>query len=133
MLNGMNHITLAVTDIERSCHFYHTVLGLKCLVKWDAGAYFSAADLWLCLSVDDVSIATDYSHFSFDIAEEDFEPFCRQLLEVHNVRQWKENRSEGQSLYLLDPDDHKLEIHVGSLDSRIAAMRENPKPGMQFF
>lgn len=31
----------------------------------------------------------------------------------------EENLSEGDSLYFLDPDGHKLELHVGSLQSRL--------------
>ena len=32
---------------------------------------------------------------------------------------WKDNRSEGDSLYFLDPDGHRLELHAGSLASRL--------------
>ncbi|WP_159065009.1 hypothetical protein [Thaumasiovibrio subtropicus] len=41
------------------------------------------------------------------------------------------NRSEGQSLYLLDPDGHKLELHVGDLNSRLAHITEVSYPGLQ--
>ncbi|HEX5514181.1 MAG TPA: glutathione transferase, partial [Gammaproteobacteria bacterium] len=46
---------------------------------------------------------------------------------------WKDNKSEGDSLYFLDPDGHKLEIHVGDLESRLAALREKPYEGLQLF
>ncbi|ECC9552432.1 hypothetical protein DTF12_00300 [Salmonella enterica subsp. salamae] len=35
-------------------------------------------------------------------------------------------------LYLLDPDGHKLELHVGNLASRLAQCREKPYSGMRF-
>lgn len=49
------------------------------------------------------------------------------------VREWQSNRSEGHSLYLLDPDDHQLEIHVGTLASRLAALSERPYPGLVWY
>jgi DUF1016 N-terminal domain len=54
-----------------------------------------------------------------------------QILEAQNKAGWgakvfKYNTSPGQSLYFLDPDDHKLEIHVGNWKSRIDAKKANP-------
>lgn len=51
---------------------------------------------------------------------------------AHGVREWKQNRSEGDSFYFLDPDGHRLEAHVGDLRSRLAACRQAPYAGMRF-
>lgn len=129
MIIGLNHITLAVSDLERSLHFYTQVLGLKGHVKWDNGAYLSAGDLWLCLSCDAPCPKNDYTHFAFDIVASDFDACCVRLKDA-GVPQWKVNKSEGQSVYILDPDGHKLEIHVGSLASRLEAIKSKPYNGL---
>ena len=53
-------------------------------------------------------------------------------LEQAGVTVWKQNKSEGASFYFLDPDGHKLELHVSSLAARLAACREKPYAGMVF-
>ena len=37
------------------------------------------------------------------------------------------------SYYFLDPDGHKLELHVDSLAQRLTACRERPYQGMVFY
>ena len=44
MINGINHITLAVKDVEKSFEFYKDILSLKPVVKWKNGAYLTAGD-----------------------------------------------------------------------------------------
>ena len=38
-----------------------------------------------------------------------------------------------RSLFFLDPDRHKLEIHVGNAQSRIAQMRREDWEGLELF
>ena len=123
MLKGLNHLTLSVSDLPASIHFYQTILGMHLRMKWDEGVYFECGNLWLCLSLDvnhsrttpDVS---DYTHYAFSIEKEDFDGFVAKL-ERAKVTFWQENTSEGESCYFLDPDGHKLEVHVGTLSSRL--------------
>ncbi len=100
-------------------------------VKWRRGAYLTLGDDWFCLTLDEVAPAQDYSHISFNISEEDFDAFSAALRE-NNIREWKENTSEGKSLYLLDPDGHKLEVHSGSLSSRLDELRNRPYDGLEW-
>ncbi|MDJ0994612.1 MAG: VOC family protein [Dinoroseobacter sp.] len=122
-IRGLNHITLATADLDRSVVFYRDVLGLTLDHQWPDGAYFSAGDLWLCLSLDPEAAATqDYSHIALDVAAEDFMRLSK-CIRASGAPIWKDNRSEGASLYFRDPTGHKLELHVGTLASRLAAFQ----------
>ncbi|CAI8872410.1 MULTISPECIES: fosfomycin resistance glutathione transferase [Pseudomonas] len=135
MLTGLNHLTLAVSDLPRSLAFYRDVLNLRVEATWDAGAYLSLPGLWLCLSLDaqrGAEPSVDYTHYAFSLDQADFPAFT-QKLKAANVQEWRDNRSEGASFYFLDPDGHKLEAHVGGLASRLAACRLKPYAGMRFY
>ncbi|MCL9799118.1 fosfomycin resistance glutathione transferase [Pseudomonas sp. AKS31] len=135
MLTGLNHLTLAVSDLQRSLTFYRDVLQLRVEATWDAGAYLSLPGLWLCLSLDPLrktQACVDYTHYAFSLNAADISTFV-QKLKAANVQEWRDNRSEGASFYFLDPDGHKLEAHVGDLASRLAACRKKPYAGMRFY
>ncbi|WP_215404595.1 fosfomycin resistance glutathione transferase [Janthinobacterium sp. JC611] len=135
MLTGLNHLTLSVHDVARSVVFYRDTLGLRLHACWDRGAYLSAGDLWLCLSLDEEGTAAlgspGYTHYAFSISPEDFAAFAA-CLRAAGVPEWQQNRSAGDSLYFLDPDGHRLEAHAGSLAQRLAACRAAPYQGMVF-
>ena len=130
MITGLNHITLSVSNLERSIDFY-TQLGFTGHVKWQSGAYLSAGDLWLCLALGQSAPANDYSHIAFTIANEHFKSFCSRMRQM-NIAEWKSNSSEGDSIYLLDPDGHQLEVHVGNLDSRLKSLEVQPYDGLEW-
>ncbi len=125
MLNGLNHITLATKDIEESLGFYVDILGFKACVKWDKCAHLTLGELWLCLSFDEPDIKSDYSHTAFSIKKSDFN-IMKDILEKNKIKEWKKNKSEGDSLYILDPSGNKLEIHVGSLKTRLEYIKSKP-------
>ena len=127
MITGLNHITIAVSDLEKSLDFYINLLGFKGHVKWDKGAYLSAGDLWFCLSIDKPEPKSDYTHIAFDIARQDFSKLAKKLVQA-NVVQWKQNKSEGDSLYILDPDGHKLELHSGKVRIEISFFAKKAIP-----
>lgn len=135
MLTGLNHLTLAVQDLSRSVNFYQQALGFKLRARWKGGAYLELGDLWLCLSLDESTPsepAPHDTHYAFSVAQHDFSDAVARL-QAQGVRSRKENRSEGDSFYFLDPDGHKLELHVGDLSSRLAQCRRQPYQDMTFF
>ena len=129
MITGTNHLTFTVSDLQASIGFYQGLLGMTLNVYWDRGAYLSAGDTWLCLSLGDPRPASDYSHVAFSVHEENL-PELRHQLVAAGVEQWQQNSSEGESLYILDPDGHRLELHCGTLQSRLASLKASPYNGL---
>jgi catechol 2,3-dioxygenase-like lactoylglutathione lyase family enzyme len=125
MLTSLNHITLATKNIEESLSFYVNILGFKAHVKWDRGAHLTLGELWLCLSFDEPTSKRDYTHIAFSIEESDFDSI-KSLVKEKNIKQWKQNSSEGDSLYILDPSENQLELHIGSLQSRLEYIKSKP-------
>jgi len=133
-VTGLNHITLAVADVERSLAFYRDVPGLNVRAVWPEGACLEVGALWLCLSQDSAARTSpypDYTHFAFSVPGADFHDFSKRLTDACVV--WKSDGNEGASTYFPDPDGHKLEIHVGSLETRLAHYRQRPSRGMTMF
>lgn len=125
MITALNHITLAVSDIKRSFDFYRDILGLKPLCSWDKGAYFLVGEFWFCLNVDpNIRPDLSYTHCAFSVAPERFQTLS-QLIIASGANIFKQNTSEGDSLYFLDPDGHKLEIHIGDWKSRVAIKKQD--------
>lgn len=128
-MRGLNHITFAISDLDKSFFFYESILGLRPVAKLTHCAYFLAGNLWLALVLDagvSKSSRSDYTHVAFDCSTEEFACLKEKLL-AYGCREWSMNQSEGESFYFADPDGHRLEIHVGDLQSRLNAIRENPE------
>lgn len=135
MITGLNHITLSVSDLKKSFEFYTNVLRFTPAAKWETGVYLKAGDFWLCLIKDNKPQKVrreEYTHIAFTVSDEDFEYFTSFIL-AKNIPVWQENKSEGKSLYILDPDEHKLEIHSGDLKSRIEHLKKYPYKGFKLY
>lgn len=125
MIKGFNHLTLAVTNVEVSFKFYTEVLQLNPLCKWNKGAYFLVGDLWFCLNQDENRISNPcYTHYAFSVSDETFASLSQKIINS-GAQIFQENTSPGKSLYFLDPDHHKLEIHVGNWQTRIRAKKQD--------
>ena len=117
-IRGVNHITLCVSDLDRALGFYRDVLGARVKAGGPSAAYLELGHLWLCLECADlVQPGSDDSHIALDCTQDDFEALSTRIRAAADI--WKENRSEGASIYFRDPDGHKLELHVGTLQDRL--------------
>ncbi len=135
MTTGVNHITFVVSDLPRAVCFYVDVLGCAKVATWKRGAYLRAGEMWLCLSLDPQAAqpaARDDSHVAFTFDPLELGAFRARLSAAGGV-EWKADSSEGDSVYFLDPDGHRLEAHVGGLESRLASLKESPYEDLELF
>ncbi|MFK7992591.1 MAG: VOC family protein [Granulosicoccus sp.] len=130
MVTGFNHLTLTVSELDRSFDFYVRLLDFKPEGRWHRGAYLSSGDLWLCLSLGLASPANDYTHYAFSVEQGKFNDAVSRLVDA-GVITWKKNTSQGLSYYFLDPDGHKLELHCGGLSDRLKSIQSNPYSGWE--
>ena len=121
MITGLNHLTLAVSSLDRSIAFYSELLGFSIRMRGPSSAYLEAGTLWLALVLDS-AMRNDplpaYSHTAFSIASAEL-PLLAQKLTNAGVARWQES-DRPDSFYFLDPDGHKLELHCGDLRTRLA-------------
>jgi catechol 2,3-dioxygenase-like lactoylglutathione lyase family enzyme len=121
-LTGLSHLTLAVSDLDRSVAFYSQLLGFSLRMRGPSSAYLEAGTLWLALVVDSElrrGPLPDYSHAAFRIAAPEL-PRLAETLTQAGVARWHD-AEHSDSFYFLDPDGHKLELHSGDLQCRLAA------------
>ena len=135
MITGISHVTLSVKQLARSYRFYVDVLGCKPIARWPKGAYVTAGNVWIALhrrqAYDGSGPLPEYTHVAFRVPARSFDAFAARI-RASGAKIFQENVTEGKSLYFLDPDGHKLEIHVGDLKSRLASAKKAPWKGLQF-
>jgi catechol 2,3-dioxygenase-like lactoylglutathione lyase family enzyme len=135
MISGVNHITLSIKNVEESFAFYTQVLGLRPVARWPKGAYLLAGDLWVALVLDQDARAAalpEYTHIAFTVAQADFVALSERIVGAGSPF-LQPYRTEGDSLYFLDPNGHKLVVHASNLEARLRAAKVSPWEGLEFF
>ena len=121
MITGVNHLTFSVGDLEESVGFYTGVLGLRLVYRQDEEAHLLAGGAWIVLILDSSvrsGALPEYTHAAFSVSTESFGVLAGRI-ERSDAEIWQKNSTPGDSLYFLDPDGHKLEIHASSREDRI--------------
>lgn len=132
MIQGINHITFSVRDLDRALSFYCDVLDLRLVARWRRGAYLSAGTLWLSLVLvpdRENCPQDDHSHVAFTIDGANFGTLSERILDS-GAAVWREN-GQRLSLYFEDPDGHKLEIHPADFSAQLALARAARWDGLE--
>ena len=128
MIQGLSHITLVVTDLERSAAVFKDIFDAEEIYDSDNKAFsiarekfFLVGELWFCLMQGEGLAAPTYNHIAFKIAENDFEKYYEKIkaagLEILPGRPRVDG--EGRSIYFYDHDNHLFELHAGTLEQRL--------------
>jgi catechol 2,3-dioxygenase-like lactoylglutathione lyase family enzyme len=129
VITGVNHLTFSVSDLEESVRFYTGVLGFGLASRREGEAHLLAGDAWVALILDPSvrsGALPEYTHAAFSVSVESFGALDRRIRRW-GAETWQENQTEGDSLYFLDPNGHKLEIHVSGLKARIESERKDER------
>jgi len=133
MINGINHITLSVNNIERTFWFYKDILNLKPIMKSQTSCYFLAGNTWIAFVLEnDNQERRLYSHIALNCEKAEMDIFKKRM-EENGIRKWQENETEGESIYFLDPSGNKLELHCTSLADRIGDGKKNWGTKVEWF
>jgi fosfomycin resistance protein FosX len=128
MSGGVSHITLIVSDLDRTQEILEKVLKARCV--YDSGEetfslsrerFFLVGELWIAIMEGPPLEKRTYNHIAFKITDDEFEE-CRSRIEELGL-DLKPPRprveGEGRSLYFYGPDNHLFELHTGTLEQRL--------------
>jgi catechol 2,3-dioxygenase-like lactoylglutathione lyase family enzyme len=114
---GLDHVAIAVSDVDRSARFYSDVLGLdRAHAEWDVPVVMAANGTGVAIfdkelhpgegdDTPDVRIL----HIAFRVDREGLER-ARQELSERGLTPRFSDHGIAHSLYFDDPDGHQLEL-----------------------
>jgi len=123
-LQGIDHIALNVSDLDRAEKFYTEVLGFEVTRRFSSGlrhlmlatgnaaiALFETPDLDTRAALQKLS-DTGYLHLAFKANRRQFDAIIQELADKNVViDSGPVRRGDGESIYFNDPDFNHLEIH----------------------
>jgi fosfomycin resistance protein FosX len=133
MIEGISHVTLIVSDLERSARLLAWVLGAE--EVYSSGEehrsispekFFKVGGAWLVVMRGEPSTGRTYEHLAFRVAELDLDACLARIRELGlEVREDRPRiTGEGRSVYFYDYDGHLFELHAGTLEERLEAYDE---------
>jgi catechol 2,3-dioxygenase-like lactoylglutathione lyase family enzyme len=117
-VQALDHLTITVSDVERSVRFYSEVLGMERGPVWPGEVtMMTAGDTHIAIahwakgekpSGTRPPITVD--HFAFRVDKKTFELAARELPERGVKVEHVSDHGIQQSIYFRDPDGHQLEL-----------------------
>jgi len=128
MIEGLSHITLIVTDLERTSRLFSDIFEAE--EVYDSGAkkhslfkekFFLIIGVWVVIMESEDIKSETYHHVAFKISDSEYDIY-KEKLGAFDIRM-RESRprieGEGRSLYFYDYDNNLFELHTGTLEERL--------------
>jgi len=110
-MNGINHVNITVSDLEKSQKFYSEVFGMEEAYRIPQFRFLRCGKDLLTLQ-EGVLINTKGIHFGFDVNSNDEMNNWKNWLKEKNVSIDDERRDENSAgIYFHDPDGYTIEIY----------------------
>ncbi|HZH09182.1 MAG TPA: FosX/FosE/FosI family fosfomycin resistance hydrolase [Microvirga sp.] len=132
MIEGLSHITLITSDLERMGAIVEQVLDGKEIYSsgddtfsLSREKFFLVGGVWIAVMEGESLPTRTYNHIAFKIAPSEIETYRARIerlgLEMRESRPRVDG--EGRSLYFYDHDNHLFELHTGTLEERLERYR----------
>ncbi len=128
MIEGLSHITLIVSDLDKMEELLVTVFDAQ--KTYDSGdntfsiareRFFDIGGIWVATMEGEGLATQTYNHIAFKMGSNEYEDRLQRIkslgLQVREGRPRVEG--EGQSIYFFDHDNHLFELHSGTLEDRL--------------
>jgi catechol 2,3-dioxygenase-like lactoylglutathione lyase family enzyme len=111
---GLDHVALAVSDLDAAEAFYRDVLGLERVIpEWDPPRVLASGGSGVALFPRDDDVpggsAPHIPHVAFRVDREAFEAAQADLSE-RGIETSFSDHGASHSIYFEDPDGHRLEL-----------------------
>ena len=115
VIENINHISLTVSDLEKSVDFYKEMFDFETVEKYSTEnqRFMRMGDILISLNHLENFRNNEGSKpiVSFYIDEEDFDDAVDELNEMGiDIVSGPENIRNGRSIVFVDPDDNKIEL-----------------------
>ncbi len=110
-MKGINHVNIAVSDLDKSQKFYSEVFGMKEAYRIPQFRFLKCGKDLLTLQIGD-PINAESNHFGFDVNNKDELNKWKDWLKEKNVSLVDERGDKSSAgIYFHDPDEYTIEIY----------------------
>jgi len=133
MIEGLSHITLIVSDLDRMEEFLTTIFDAEKVYNSGDSThslsrerFFLIAGIWIATMEGDPLPEKTYNHVAFKIPDREFEAYEKRIRSLGVDVRTSRSRIEGEarSIYFHDYDNHLFELHTGTLPERLTSYAE---------